>query len=518
MNKKNFTFLLTVLVLMVGTSSCSNIFEQTPSEDGSPFSGALPADPAMYAALPHYTPANGAVIGGVIPQYINLSPLCGRVRNQYKLKSCTAEAVATLKTFQEGIDQKWGVNDLSHQFSASFIYNLCNSGQNEGISYSTALSLLLSKGCATNKGMPDDKTSYTTQPNSDAFAEAEEFKIAAVETVDFNQATLIEDALAEGQPVLATVKAYPEIYTLDFGNYVYKPQTSLSRYKRHAIVITGFDHEASRIRFRNSWGEEWGMDGDGFIEYQDIPSLLLEAYVVRDIAHSAALIKPERVYYESFDQASLESWIVDTRHTTNDSWSIRPGMLEQSSTRTSDYSRGMDGFTSRKASEAKTVRIAAGAKKLVAICEAVTHNAKSDPLISFCLNFWGTRQGCLWVQTRDCSRKGEACRKILGLAYDGRTISTYDVPGGYALGTPIEASESVQCGAGAKLALELELNFQLSTCSAWITYSDGSRHEVAVNIDLPGLSDCAGSDLVIQPSLGCLDTKVSFDSISIKQY
>ena len=35
----------------------------------------------------------------------------------------------------------------------------------------------------------------------------------------------------------------------------------------HAIVIVGYDEEKRLFTFRNSWGEDWGDKGYGYLPY-----------------------------------------------------------------------------------------------------------------------------------------------------------------------------------------------------------------------------------------------------------
>lgn len=44
----------------------------------------------------------------------------------------------------------------------------------------------------------------------------------------------------------------------------------------HAICCRGYHAETRRFRLRNSWGRDWGADGDCFVDYSDMGSLLAD--------------------------------------------------------------------------------------------------------------------------------------------------------------------------------------------------------------------------------------------------
>jgi len=42
----------------------------------------------------------------------------------------------------------------------------------------------------------------------------------------------------------------------------------------HEYLALGFNPITQRLKFRNSWGDEWGLDGDFYVTYSDYQRLI----------------------------------------------------------------------------------------------------------------------------------------------------------------------------------------------------------------------------------------------------
>ncbi len=87
--------------------------------------------------------------------------------------------------------------------------------------------------------------------------------------------------LSQGRPVLAEIhitNTWLSEETRETGIIALNAQESLKG--RHAIVIVGYDPDASTIRFANSWGVGWGADGFGTISTKDVPEIIRSMWAV----------------------------------------------------------------------------------------------------------------------------------------------------------------------------------------------------------------------------------------------
>ncbi len=51
----------------------------------------------------------------------------------------------------------------------------------------------------------------------------------------------------------------------------------------HAVVFVGYNDETKLVKFRNSWGENWGEKGYGYIRYEHLMKVLSDAWSSVDI-------------------------------------------------------------------------------------------------------------------------------------------------------------------------------------------------------------------------------------------
>lgn len=84
----------------------------------------------------------------------------------------------------------------------------------------------------------------------------------------------LEDALLavgyKGPGVLGT-NWYEGMFEPDEKGYIH-PTGNLAG--GHAILIRGVDVKNKRVRLSNSWGKSWGMDGDCWLSFDDLGTLL----------------------------------------------------------------------------------------------------------------------------------------------------------------------------------------------------------------------------------------------------
>jgi len=88
-------------------------------------------------------------------------------------------------------------------------------------------------------------------------------------------------------PVVLGITWYDNMYDPDENNYIHADGPVAGG---HCILANGFrfrkvdrkgpatydnlDKEKSRIRVHNSWGQDWGVNGEGFITIEDLEKLL----------------------------------------------------------------------------------------------------------------------------------------------------------------------------------------------------------------------------------------------------
>ncbi|WP_245504883.1 C1 family peptidase [Rhizobium leguminosarum] len=224
---------------------------------------------------------------GTLPTSIDLSPNFPRPGNQGAQGSCTAWAVAYLRSAQEQMERNWGVADEEHLFSPSFIYNQIKSSadcRKAGSTIPDALNLVRRDGIATLSDFPYDQNSCDAIPSAQVKQAARGFPIADWRRVNVQDEVEIKTQLSAGFPVVAGI-----IVDDAFGDLrpdqIYTSPNNV-RPGAHAIVVVGYDDSVSAFRILNSWGSAWSDGGFGWIDYQTFRRIAREGYVAQDVIYT----------------------------------------------------------------------------------------------------------------------------------------------------------------------------------------------------------------------------------------
>ncbi|BDU50836.1 C1 family peptidase [Haliovirga abyssi] len=243
------------------------------------FTGYVPVSEEKYRS---FTRAKTPIYRGTLPSKIDLSGNMPTPGNQGHQGSCTAWATTyAYKSFQEGLDQKWGLNTTDHLFSPAYVYNQINGGQDRGSQIYLALDLIVKQGAATLSVMPYNQNNYWTQPTSYQKQEAAKYKAKSWGTVPDGDINAIKSHLAAGDAVSVGIPVYPD-FNVSASNPVYdSTYGKLEGY--HAITLVGYDDSKGAFKLINSWGTNWGFNGYGWISYNLIRNNRIRGYVMTDI-------------------------------------------------------------------------------------------------------------------------------------------------------------------------------------------------------------------------------------------
>jgi len=241
--------------------------------------GWIPESKEEYDALPKLKAAAAVSL----PSSIDLSSSMPNVGDQGIQNSCAGWAIAyAYKTYQEKLDWNWNViNDPTHQFSPSYVYNQINDGSDNGSSIYNALQLMVNQGCAVLSVMPYDLNNYTTQPNTTQRANAAKHKALSWARTNSGDVTAMKNELASRVPVIVGIPVYPD-FNVTTSNPVYdNTNGNLEGY--HAITLVGYDDTRQAFKFINSWGTSYGFSGYGWIAYALVTKVGGRGYVMTDI-------------------------------------------------------------------------------------------------------------------------------------------------------------------------------------------------------------------------------------------
>jgi C1A family cysteine protease len=301
--------------------------------------------------------------GDAAPAAVDMSatPWFPPIGNQGSQGSCVAWAVGYyVKTFQEAKEHGWdfsgaswtggyyGQPTVSYQneiMSPAFIYNLCNGGVNNGLSYYGAMQLVCFVGDCSWEKMPYNLSTYTAWPSEQAWTEAPLYRgnssgYQYMSLSSDSGLTNLKDFIASGNLAVISVDANKyggltsaDMWTLD--NYA-NPNTN------HANTIVGYNDSKSytengtthygAFKVANSWGVGFSgekiRDGFYWISYEAMKQRVGSCMFYYDMI--------------GYQPQLLATFKID--HTIRSDCSIRIGMGNPTSpTATKSFSQYIDG-------------------------------------------------------------------------------------------------------------------------------------------------------------------------------
>ncbi len=268
-----------VLRVLLSTALCTVVLSAVAygqTSNSNPKTGLIPTPEQLQKSFrsSRVTPREDP-----IPQKKDLSSLFPVPGAQGNLNSCTAWATAyACKSFQENLENGWGVGTKDKVFSPSYVYNQINRGRDNGSTIEDAMSLIQSQGCATLSTMPYTDN-YLQAPTESAHNEARQFKAQSFSKVDYKNTDAMKSVIADNNAVVIGLKVYENFMTYKGGIYRIAQGDFLGS---HAMCVVGYDDEKQAYKLMNSWGTDWGEKGFVWIDYGLFKELNQTALVMYD--------------------------------------------------------------------------------------------------------------------------------------------------------------------------------------------------------------------------------------------
>ena len=206
-----------------------------------------------------------------LPKNVDLSPGCGPILDQGQLGSCTANSSTSAMEF---LEKKAG-KDIKI-YSRLFLYytervKLENTPatSDSGAQIRDTLKALGYFGTCYETTWPYDTSRFSVDPSGPAWVEASKHRITgywslpALHDIKYVMATL-------GLPVIGgfSVPANMESAECAQTGVVKYPAPDEDIVGGHAILFVGYDDDKQLIKFQNSWSDQWGDKGFGYLPYQ----------------------------------------------------------------------------------------------------------------------------------------------------------------------------------------------------------------------------------------------------------
>ncbi len=201
-----------------------------------------------------------------LPSSVSLK--CPTIRSQGSEGSCVAWGIAyAARSIWERNQAGGSFSTSVNVYSPEYVYNQIkvSSDCSKGSYPSDALNLLKNEGVCLWATMPYSSTNgCSTMPSSSATAEAASHKISGWGTVS-KTLTSIKNKLHARKPIIICSEVDDEYSSLGY-NDIWNSST-FAYIGRHCYVIVGYDDSKNAFKIMNSWGDDWGTDGYGWMSY-----------------------------------------------------------------------------------------------------------------------------------------------------------------------------------------------------------------------------------------------------------
>ncbi|MCC6601055.1 MAG: DUF4384 domain-containing protein [Crocinitomicaceae bacterium] len=254
------------------------------------FSQGAEFDIKKYSATEIYEPLADN-LRNPMPERISLLQYAPHRLNQGQQGSCVAWASAYgARSIMEARETGQSPDKVS--FSPSFLYNQIALEGCQGSYLAEAMKVMQNKGLVPFNDFPYTDQSCSEKPGSFELQKAEEFKIDGYQRLtkgdDPNSVDLlaIKQNIMQGAPVVIGMMVGGSFMQNMLGQEKWIPTDAdynMSGFGGHAMCVIGYDDYAfsqkmGGFEIMNSWGEDWGKKGIGWISYSDFEYFVKEAF------------------------------------------------------------------------------------------------------------------------------------------------------------------------------------------------------------------------------------------------
>ena len=214
-----------------------------------------------------------------LPSKIDYTKKMSPVRDQGDEGTCVGFTTAVgMKEYQEKIDYGKLV-ELSPRFLYAECKKIDGMPDTEGTSIRVAVKVLQKIGVCREKYWKY-KPHQKDKPEKDAKKDAEKFKIKTYARIlDLQE---LQNTLATKGPCVIGVYVFSSMMETKDGK-IKMPKNGERTYGGHAICPVGYDDKTGFIKFKNSWGANWGDNGYGYLPYEYIEKYMMDAWSSVDI-------------------------------------------------------------------------------------------------------------------------------------------------------------------------------------------------------------------------------------------
>jgi len=220
-----------------------------------------------------------------LPPLVDLRAQCPPVYDQLDLGSCTANALGGAYQFEEMKQGKENFipSRLFIYYNERVIENTVN--EDAGAMIRDGIKTLVDAGTCPEDMWKYIPSKFTKKPCPQCYDAALENQVQEYLRISPHTIQGVKECLADGFPVVFGFTIYESMMTTEVSQtgLVPVPDINEAPIGGHAVMAVGYDDSKESLIVRNSWGENWGLDGYFYLPYWYIstPNAAADFWTIR---------------------------------------------------------------------------------------------------------------------------------------------------------------------------------------------------------------------------------------------
>ena len=220
-----------------------------------------------------------------LPRSTDLRPRLPPVYNQLQINSCTANAIAAALEFDEirqGIRKSLTPSRLFIYYNERAMEG--TDGKDVGARIRDGIKVIAKQGDCPEELWPYHERSVNVRPPRECYSQARHYKAVEYQRM-MHRIEELKSCLASGYPFVFGFKVFESFQgeSIKKTGHLDMPKRHEKFIGMHAVLAVGYEDSSRWFISRNSWGDQWGMQGYFTIPYEYLmsPELAHDFWTIR---------------------------------------------------------------------------------------------------------------------------------------------------------------------------------------------------------------------------------------------